>query len=143
MKVGVLFPSRFDDPGDFLADARAMEAAGVDSVWLENDGGLDPIVILAAIAAVTSELRLGLVHPPAPSEALDTLQRLSRNRVVKSTEGWRRVKVPLDRDDWSLILQDAERDGLGVLVTMGPGLLDLLRHPQDAIDRTDLLLAQG
>ncbi len=38
MKVGVLLPSRFEDPGEFLADARAMEAAGVDSVWMEDDG---------------------------------------------------------------------------------------------------------
>ena len=29
MKIGVLLPSRFEDPGEFLADARAMEAAGV------------------------------------------------------------------------------------------------------------------
>ena len=37
MKVGVLLPSRFEDPGEFLADASAMEAAGVDSVWMEDD----------------------------------------------------------------------------------------------------------
>lgn len=143
MKVGVVFPSRFGDPGDFLADARAMEAAGVDSIWLEDDGGLDPIVILAAIAAVTSQVRLGFVQAPPSGKALDTLQRLSRDRVIKSIEGWRRVKAPLDRDDWAQTIQDAERDGLGVLVTMAPGLLDLLRHPQDTIDRTDLVLAQG
>ena len=143
MKVGVLLPSRFDDPGDFLADARAMEAAGVDSVWLDDDGGLDPIVMLAAIATVTSELRLGLVHPPPPGKALDTLQRLSRDRVIESSEGWRRVKAPPDRDDWARTIQDAEREGVGVLVTMAPGLLDVLRHPQDAIDRADVLLAQG
>src|SRR5213592_3408907 len=67
MKVGVVFPSRFEDPGEFLADARAMETAGVDSIWLrEQDDGLDPLLMLAAIAAVTSRLRLGLI-PESPS----------------------------------------------------------------------------
>jgi alkanesulfonate monooxygenase SsuD/methylene tetrahydromethanopterin reductase-like flavin-dependent oxidoreductase (luciferase family) len=72
MKIGVLFPPRFEDPGEFLADARAIEAAGVDSVWLEErSDDLDPTLLLAAIAAVTSELRLGLIQEtPFPSLAL-------------------------------------------------------------------------
>jgi hypothetical protein len=37
----------------------------------------------------------------------------------------------------------AERDGVGVLVPMDPRLLDVLRHPDDAIDRSDVVLAQG
>ena len=68
MKIGVLFPSRFEDPGEFLADARAMEAAGADSVWFEeSDEGLDPMLALAAIAAVTTDLRLGLLMVPSHS----------------------------------------------------------------------------
>src|SRR2546425_11266943 len=107
MKVGVLFPSRFEDPGEFLADARAMDTAGVDSVWLQDQlDGLDPLLMLASIAAVTSQLRLGLMSQfPSPlagaSQAkspsplvgegrdggldqrrIATLQLLSRNRVV-------------------------------------------------------------
>src|SRR2546422_6358529 len=68
MKVGVLFPSRFEDPGEFLADARAIETAGVDSVWLQDQvDGLDPLLMLASIAAVTSQLRLGLMSQfPSP-----------------------------------------------------------------------------
>src|SRR5436190_17014369 len=67
MKVGVVFPSRFEEPGEFLADARAMETAGVDSIWLQDQNdGLDPLLMLAAIAAVTSRLRLGLI-PESPS----------------------------------------------------------------------------
>src|SRR5947199_2643701 len=74
MKVGVVFPSRFEDPGEFLADARAMETAGVDSIWLQDQSdGLDPLLMLAAIAAVTSRLRLGLIpessSPPIPESS--------------------------------------------------------------------------
>ncbi len=149
MKVGVLFPSRFEDPGEFLADARAMEAAGADSVWMEDGDGLDPKLTLAAIAAVTSRLRLGLIRKsrPRPNVELDrqmeTLQRLSRQRVITDTQRWRRVDVPVDREAWVVTLAEAEPDVEGVLVPMDPRLLDILRHPDEAIDRSDLLLAQG
>ena len=182
MKVGVLFPSRFEDPGEFLADARAMETAGVDSVWLhDHDDGLDPLLMLAAIAAVTSQLRLGLIpqslsplamesqaKSPSPhagaSQAkspsplvgegrgggfdqrrIATLQQLSHNRLVESsTESWQRVEVPADRDAWASTLERAQQEGAhGVLVPSDPRLLDILRHPDDAIDRSDLILAQG
>jgi alkanesulfonate monooxygenase SsuD/methylene tetrahydromethanopterin reductase-like flavin-dependent oxidoreductase (luciferase family) len=164
MKVGVLLPSRFEDPGEFLADARAMEAAGADSIWLEEGEGYDPMLALAAIAAVTGQLRLGLIRnsTPRPNVELDrrmeTLQHLSRQRVItlvsslagdgqggglSGTERWRRVEVPADREAWAQTLQQAEPDFDGVLVPLDPRLLDILRHPQDAIDRSDLQLAQG
>ena len=168
MKVGVVFPSRFEEPGEFLADARAMEAAGVDSIWLrDQDDGLDPLLILAAIAAVTSRLRLGLI-PESPSPLTEeaespsplagegrgggpdqrriaTLQQLSRNRIVEaSTESWQRVEVPADRYAWASMLERAQQEGAhGLLVPSDPRLLDILRHPDDAIDRSDLILAQG
>jgi hypothetical protein len=158
MKIGVLFPSRFEEPGEFLADARAMEAAGADSVWLEESrDGLDPWLVLAAIAAVGGSLRLGLILAPS-SEAdagqprrIETLQRLSRQRaliatkdgehLVSGTERWRRVEVPADREAWARTLQGEGHDG--VLVPLHPRLLDMLRHPDDVIDRSDLMLAQG
>jgi alkanesulfonate monooxygenase SsuD/methylene tetrahydromethanopterin reductase-like flavin-dependent oxidoreductase (luciferase family) len=155
MKVGVLLPSRFEDPGDFLADARAMEAAGADSVWLEEGDGYDPMLALAAIAAVTGQLRLGLIRgsTPRPNVELDrrmeTLQHLSRQRVItlggefSGTERWRRVEVPADREAWARTLEQAQPDFDGVLVQLDPRLLDILRHPEDAIDRSDLMLAQG
>src|SRR5216684_8305224 len=94
MKVGVLLPSRFEDPGEFLADARAMEAAGADSIWLEEGDGYDAMLALAAIAAVTGQLRLGLIVPdgsPSPSgRGLETLQLLSRQRVITGT-----ISLPL------------------------------------------------
>jgi Luciferase-like monooxygenase len=150
MKVGVLFPARFEDPGEFLADARAMEAAGVDSVWMDDGDGLDPMLTLAAIAAVTSQIRLGLIAPNPPSHSsggsgrgLETLQHLSRQRVITDNQRWRRVKVPADREAWAKTLEEAHPDFDGVLVPMDPRLLDILRHPDEAIDRSDLLLAQG
>src|SRR5438128_4189979 len=158
MKVGVVFPSRLEEPGEFLADARAMETAGVDSIWLQDQNhGLDPLLMLAAIAAVTSRLRLGLI-PDTPSplvgedrgggfdqRQISTLQQLSRNRLVESsTESWHRVDVPADREAWAITLERAQQEGAhGVLVPSDPRLLDILRHPDDAIDRSDLILAQG
>jgi alkanesulfonate monooxygenase SsuD/methylene tetrahydromethanopterin reductase-like flavin-dependent oxidoreductase (luciferase family) len=150
MKVGVLFPTRFEDPGEFLADARAMEAAGVDSVWMEDGDGLDPMLALAAIAAVTSQIRLGLIALDTPSRrgegsgrALETLQQLSRQRVITDAQRWRRVEVPADREAWARMLEEGQPDVEGVLVPMDPRLLDILRHPDEAIDRSDLQLAQG
>jgi len=149
MKVGVILPSRFEDPGEFLADARAMEAAGVDSIWMEDGDSLDPLLALAAIAAVTGQLRLGLLRSSAPlpnielDRRMDTLQHLSRQRVVTEHKRWRRVDVPADKDTWARTLEQAGTDLDGVLVPMDPRLLDILRHPDEAIDRSDLLLAQG
>ena len=149
MKVGVLLPSRFEDPGDFLADARAMEAAGADSIWLEEGDGYDPMLVLAAIAAVTGNLRLGLIRAanPLPNVELErrtqTLQLLSRHRVITDNQRWRRVEAPADREAWARTLKDAAPDFDGVLVPLDPRLLDMLRNPEDAIDRSDLMLAQG
>jgi alkanesulfonate monooxygenase SsuD/methylene tetrahydromethanopterin reductase-like flavin-dependent oxidoreductase (luciferase family) len=90
LKIGVLLPCRFDDTGDYLADARALDSAGVDSLWLD-DGGYEPWLVLAALATVTGQTRL--VAPltaadGAAAAALDmrmtTLARLSRGRTVFS-----------------------------------------------------------
>ena len=158
MKVGVVFPSRFEEPGEFLADVRAMETAGVDSIWLQDQNdGLDPLLMLAAIAAVTSQVRVGLIAQfPSPlagegrggefdQRQISTLQQLSRNRLVEaSTESWQRVEVPADRDAWASTLERAQQEAAhGVLVPSDPRLLDILRHPDDPIDRSDLILAQG
>src|SRR4029077_19390618 len=159
MRVGVLFPSRFEDPGELLADARAMEAAGVDSVWMEDDGGRDPMLALAEIAAVTSQLCVGLILPNSPAfetlswRGFETLQHLSRRRatigvsqggkIVTTMREWLRVEVPADRVAWAVTLAEAQPDFEGVLVPMDPRLLDILRHPDEAIDPSDLQLAQG
>ena len=147
MKVGVLLPSRFEDPGEFLADARAMEAAGVDSVWMEDDGGHDPLLALAAIAAVTGQLCLGLILPNSSSafesvswRGFETLQHLSRRRGMVGVSQGDKIVSP---QTWAKTLEQAGPEVGGVLVPMDPRLLDILRHPEDAIDRSDLQLAQG
>ena len=87
MKIGVLLPARFEDSGDYLADACALDAAGVDSLWLPDDG-FDPWLVLAGIAAVTG--RVGLAAPISAVDArapellsrrIGTLERLSRGRL--------------------------------------------------------------
>ena len=88
LKIGVRLPRRFDDAGEYLADARALDAAGVDSLWLD-DTGLDPWLLLAGIAAVTGRARL--VAPVTPIDGLapdtlhtrfEALHRLSRGRAA-------------------------------------------------------------
>src|SRR5438128_8102751 len=127
-------------------------------MWLQDqDDDLEPLLWRAALAAVTGRVRLGLI-PESPSPLLGegrgggsdqrriaTLQQLSRNRIVEaSTENWQRVEVPADRDAWASTLERAQQEGAhGVLVPSDPRLLDILRHPDDAIDRSDLILAQG
>ena len=58
LKIGVLLPGRFSDAGDFLADARALDAAGVDSRWLPGDG-LDPWLVLAGVALLVLKPKSG------------------------------------------------------------------------------------
>jgi alkanesulfonate monooxygenase SsuD/methylene tetrahydromethanopterin reductase-like flavin-dependent oxidoreductase (luciferase family) len=88
LKIGVRVPSRFEDAGEYLADARALDAAGVDSLWLEPEGH-DPWMLLASIAAATGRIRL--IAPVMPTDGraeavlesrLTTLGRLSRGRAV-------------------------------------------------------------
>jgi alkanesulfonate monooxygenase SsuD/methylene tetrahydromethanopterin reductase-like flavin-dependent oxidoreductase (luciferase family) len=88
LKIGVRLPGRFEDSGEYLADARAMEAAGVDSLWLDDDG-YDRWLLLAAIAAVTGRCRLVAPLALAPGEStaalttrVTTLAGLSRKRAM-------------------------------------------------------------
>src|SRR5207249_10056743 len=56
LRIGVRFAVSAD-PGELFADARAVEAAGVDGIWVDASDG-DPYVLLAAFAAVTWRVRL-------------------------------------------------------------------------------------
>ena len=69
LKIGVRLPRRFEDSGEYLADARALDAAGVDSLWLDDEG-YDPWLLLAGIAAVTGRARL--VAPVGAAAAVRT-----------------------------------------------------------------------
>ena len=88
LKVGVRLPQLTGSAGEYLADVSALEAAGVDTIWLES-GGPDAWVTLGALAAVTQSVRLGCILGSASSHdaagvsaGIATAQKLSRDRIV-------------------------------------------------------------
>jgi hypothetical protein len=93
VNVGVRLPRQFEDSGDYLADARALESAGADSVWLDEEG-YDPWLLLAGMATITGRIRL--VAPVSSAELrasqdlgakIATLSRLSRGRLALAVGG--------------------------------------------------------
>ena len=95
LKIGVRLPRQFDDSGDYLADARAMDSAGADSLWLDAEG-YDPWLLLAGMATITGRVRLVVpvssadVRGPGDlGEKAATLSRLSRGRAALAVTGLR------------------------------------------------------
>jgi len=131
-------PSDVVDAGDYLANARALEAAGAGLITLDGEAP-DRWVLLGAIAAVTERVQL-LADGSEP----ESLRALSRGRLVAdSGESWVEVDVPADRASWVAMLEDQESAGAtGVIIPWDPRLIDLLRNP-DPDDRSDLLIATG
>src|SRR5262245_52229540 len=85
LRIGIQLAACLDPPGEFLADARAFEAAGADSLWLCGDEDLE--LTAAAAAAVTGRVRLVIPMPAESDDArarrrLATLWQLSRARLV-------------------------------------------------------------
>ncbi|MFB4277494.1 hypothetical protein ACBJ59_19545 [Nonomuraea sp. MTCD27] len=90
--VGIVLPRPQGDPGEWLTDAVAFEAAGADALWVEHGSApaLDPLTLTAALAAVTYRSllvvavaqRAGEESGEAWSHALATVERLSRGRLV-------------------------------------------------------------
>jgi alkanesulfonate monooxygenase SsuD/methylene tetrahydromethanopterin reductase-like flavin-dependent oxidoreductase (luciferase family) len=133
LKIGVRLPRQFDDSGDYLADARAMDSAGADSLWLDAEG-YDPWLLLAGMATITGRVRLVVpvssadVRGPGDlGEKAATLSRLSRGRaalaVTELGEGAAGVEVVIElarRAQCCVILETASdrRAGLadGVVV---------------------------
>lgn len=88
---------------DILSLARVADDVGFDSLWVsEHHGAADshipsPLVMLAAVAAVTRRLRLGtavaigpLQHPIRFAEDCAVVDQLSRGRlIVGIAAGWR------------------------------------------------------
>lgn len=108
LRIGVRLPSRIADPGEYLADAAAFDAAGADSLWV-NEGlfrpvgverphepTLEPWTLLSSIAAVTHRARLGTavsvvtMWPPALfASVVTTLDHLARGRLLVGVgAGW-------------------------------------------------------
>jgi alkanesulfonate monooxygenase SsuD/methylene tetrahydromethanopterin reductase-like flavin-dependent oxidoreductase (luciferase family) len=95
LEVGVLLAPRPEELGEWLADARAFEAAGAAALWVDPDPetGLDPLALLAALAALTSEALLVALPPAAgdrPAAALAgtlaTVARLSHGRLALAAD---------------------------------------------------------
>src|SRR5438067_13497927 len=98
------------DGGGFLAEVRALEAAGAEMIGLDGDGPEHQIIV-GAIAAVSHRvsLRIG-----APDHAA-MLQQLSRGRVVvgeQEGETWVKVPITPEKGAWatSSSVQEAEGD---------------------------------
>jgi alkanesulfonate monooxygenase SsuD/methylene tetrahydromethanopterin reductase-like flavin-dependent oxidoreductase (luciferase family) len=145
LQVGVRLPAGLDS-GELLAEAGALEAAGADLLWA-GDGQLEPLTLLAAVAAMTSRIRLAL-EPPGPGREreLETLRVLSRGRLVLGVpKGWVESAAPDGRAAWREMRADHAAAGTeGVLLAYDVRLVDLLRHPDQEDDRSqDLQLAQG
>jgi hypothetical protein len=89
IKIGILLARQVADPGEWLADAGAFDAAGADALWIDlaNAPEVDPIAVTAALAAVTGRSMLVVVLPTAAevsrasARALATIARLSHGRL--------------------------------------------------------------
>lgn len=135
-------------PGELFADARALEAAGVDSLWIDASDG-DPYVALAAVSVATSRVRL--VASGAPEGAgRETCAALCRGRlaiaeeVARTGERWIHADFPKTRQAWRDLRASASASGaVGVVLPNDPRLIDLLRNPDQEDERSDLKLATG
>jgi alkanesulfonate monooxygenase SsuD/methylene tetrahydromethanopterin reductase-like flavin-dependent oxidoreductase (luciferase family) len=135
------------DPGELFADARALEAAGADSLWVEDT---EPYVLLAALAAVTWRVRLIAPASAARGAGRATCEALSRGRLAladdlgRAGERWVNEPFPKDRAAWKVTRRTAAEKGVtGIVVPNDPRLMDLLRNPDQIEDRSDLNLATG
>src|SRR3979490_1564894 len=84
LRIGVRFVAT-GDAGELFADAKAVEAAGADSLWIDAADG-DPYGARAALAAVTWRVRLVARGAPARSPASETCAKLARGRLIVAEE---------------------------------------------------------
>lgn len=132
--------------GELFADARAVEAAGADSLWIDAADG-DPYVALGALAAVTWRVRLFARGAPTDLAARETCANLARGRLVvaeESEERWTESAFPASRAAWDELRNASSVAGLtGVVLPNDPRLIDLLRNPDIIEARDDLKLSFG
>src|SRR5207245_9330452 len=70
------------DVGELFADARALEAAGADTLWVVTHDDEDPWTLAAALAATTWRARLVVVGAVERAAVRVTPDRPSRGRRV-------------------------------------------------------------
>ena len=138
--------SAIGDAGELFADAKAIEAAGADSLWIDAVDG-DPYVALAALAAVTWRVRLVARGAPTDVAARETCANLARGRLVvaeESEERWTESAFPASRAAWDELRNEIGAAGVtGVVLPNDPRLIDLLRNPDIIEARDDLKLSFG
>ncbi len=138
-------PSAVHDAGEFLADVRALEAAGAAGIWFAPAGDGD-WVVLGAAAATTQRMWIGLEGGQESPAARSALDKLSGGRVLRDPpagERWSDLPMPPSRESWSVELGRLEEAGCtGVVLRWDPRLIDLLRNPGED-DRRDLLMSTG
>ncbi len=118
IRIGILLACQPEDPGEWLTDGAAFEAAGADALW-----------VVAALSRGRLRVLSGSYGHPY---RLDSAQR------------WVPAPVPDSRATWRATLLDAaERGYHGLVVPADPRLIDILRNPDDPGPRLDLHLAQG
>src|SRR5262250_546269 len=116
LKIGVRLAGAFEDAGEYLADARALDTAGAHSLWLEGGDSLDPWLMLASIAAVTGRTRLvaRLAADDLSLAALETriitLARLSRGRVGLHVTDHRLIDVATREPRCPVIVEVSGRE---------------------------------
>lgn len=144
--IGVRVSAR-GDAGELFADAKAIEAAGADSLWVDAADG-DPYVVLAALAAVTWRVRLVARGAPTDVAARKTCANLARGRLVvaeeSSEERWTESAFPASRAAWDELRSASSEAGVtGVVLPNDARLIDLLRNPDIVEARDDLKLSFG
>ncbi|HEX2647717.1 MAG TPA: hypothetical protein VHO95_10860, partial [Candidatus Dormibacteraeota bacterium] len=71
-----MMPATFNDAGEVIADARALESAGADTIIVDGEGP-DRLAVLGAIALATERIKLRV----SPTDPVATLRRLSGGRA--------------------------------------------------------------
>jgi len=159
MKIGAELRLGGGDAGELFADARALEAAGADSLWVLTRDDQDPWILAAALAATTWRARLVVVGAADRAQTRETVDRLSRGRLVVAeriadavlvpdaegaAERWALCELPAGRAEWKTLRAERQAQGFaGIVLPNDPRLLDLVRNPDVEDDRSDMRLAFG
>lgn len=143
IKVAVELPNKVGDPGEFVADVRALDAAGAEAIWFKVSSPAHWILV-GAVGALTERIKFHVVD--AESDSVAVLQKVTGGRVVDADPAevkWVHVSMPTDREAWVAMLRDQEAAGVtGVILPWDARLIDLLRN-READDRSDLLMSTG
>jgi hypothetical protein len=132
-------------PVDRPAQARSSTLATLDRLSHGRLRVLADAVLSAGPTAAGAGQRLGIFRQiPGPLDAFEHLQVPDGPGRPDEAERWVSVPPPDSRAAWRATLLDVAQRGFhGLLVPASPGLLDILRNPDDPGHRHDLQLAQG